>query len=149
MPYALLFLVWLLSLGIIIFQFSHILMRMKCSFLFITKNFSLECILISWGFWNKFPQTKGLKQQKCILSTVLEAESPKFQKTTLFPGAIGEKLLLPLSSSWQKCGILYLLLHHNLCLCGQRASSSSLQVSNQVTIMVFKVHLKNPGLPFH
>ena len=56
-------------------------------------------------------QVSGLKQQKCIFSTVLEAPSLKFQ-ISLFPGAVGEKLFLTFSSSWQKCAILCLLLHH-------------------------------------
>lgn len=115
----------------------------------LPKTFLLNVYSFPGASATNFHKPNGLKQQKCILSTVLAAESPKFQKTTLFPGAAGEKLFLTFSNSWQKCGTLYLLLHHNLCLCGQRASSSSLQVSNQVTIMVFQVHLENPGLSFH
>lgn len=76
-------------------------------------------VLPSWGCHN----CGSFKQQKCILSTVLEARSLKSDRAALFPGVLGENL----------CFFLLLVTHMFLGL-RTHPSGLCLQLHNSVCL---------------
>lgn len=93
-------------MGSIRVPFGTYLYQSKCTVL------SKERVLVSWGYYDKLPQSWWLKTMEIYFLTILEASSPKSrcQQVTLPMEDLGRICFLPLTASgglhYSTCGYI-------------------------------------------
>ena len=112
-----------------------------------------QMLFVSWGWHNKFPQTKWLKTIEISSLTALEARSPKSnccgEQGTMLPlKPLGKNPFLPLPNFWwllAMLGIPWLVAPSiafvftwlsSLCVC----VSPNISLHLRVSVIAFRVH---------
>ena len=96
-----------------------------------TKSLGWECVLVSWCYHDKVPQTEWLKTTEIFFLTDLEAGSPKSR---------GSKAMLPVKPTGRTLACLFLVSGSSLAICGlpfcgfQLAAAASLSLSVHVAL---------------
>ena len=108
-------------------------------------NWQSRCLLLSYGGYNKLPQTRWFKTTEIYSFTLLEARSPKLisrhqgvGRVLLPPEALGGECVLASSSFWWRLAFLGLWQQYpNLCLRGHTAFSSVCVKSPSASLSLF------------